>query len=129
MQSVEELWKAYQDWKRLTEQEGTAIQRSQWFEVESAQAQKRLLQAEIVRLSDQIKASVNSSIEQEQFNSRLRGTVNELILLETQNNIKIQAMMSAAEDQRRNLLLTANRLRQVHNRYVPAREPVWENLS
>jgi hypothetical protein len=129
MQSVEELWKAYQDWKRLTEQEGTAIQRSQWFEVESAQAQKRLLQAEIVRLTDQIKASLNSSIEQEQFNSRLRGTVNELILLETQNNAKVQAMMSAAEDQRRNLLLTANRLRQVHNRYVPARAPVWENLS
>jgi hypothetical protein len=129
MQSVEELWKAYQDWKRLTEQEGTAIQRSQWFEVESAQAQKRLLQAEIVRLSDQVKASVNSSSQQEQFNSRLRGTVNELILLETQNNVKIQAMMSAADDQRRNLLLTANRLRQVHNRYVPAREPLWENLS
>jgi hypothetical protein len=129
MQSVEELWKAYQDWKRLSEQEGTAIQRSQWFEVESAQAQKRLLQAEIVRLTDQIKATINSSIEQEQFNSRLRGTVNELILLETQNNVKIESMMSAAEDQRRNLLLTANRLRQVHHRYVPAREPVWENLS
>ena len=129
MQSVEELWRAYQDWKRLTEQEGTAIQRSQWFEVESAQAQKRLLQIEIVRLSDQIKASINSSIEQDQFDSRLRGTVNELILLETQNNLKVQAMMSAAEDQRRNLMMTANRLRQVHNRYVPAREPVWENLS
>jgi hypothetical protein len=129
MQSVEELWQAYQDWKRLTEQEGTAIQRSQWFEVQSAQAQKRLLQTEIVRLTDQIKASLNSSIEHEQFNSRLRGTVNELILLETQNNAKVQAMMSAAEDQRRNLLLTANRLRQVHNRYVPAREPLWENLS
>ncbi len=129
MQSVEELWRAYQDWKRLTEQEGTAIQRSQWFEVESAQAQKRLLQSEIVRLSDQIKASINSNIEKEQFDSRLRGTVNELILLETQNNVKIQAMMSAAEDQRRNLMLTANRLRQVHNRYVPARDPVWENLS
>jgi hypothetical protein len=129
MQSVEELWKAYQDWKRLTEQEGTAIQHSQWFEVQSAQAQKRLLQSEIVRLTDQIKAGLNSSIEKDQFDSRLRGTVNELILLESQNNVKVQAMMSAAEEQRRNLMLTANRLRQVHNRYVPAREPVWENLS
>ena len=129
MQSVEELWRAYQDWKRLTEQEGTAIQRSQWFEVQSAQAQKRLLQSEIVRLTDQIKANINSSIEKDQFDARLRGTVNELILLETQNNVKVQAMMSAAEDQRRNLMLTANRLRQVHNRYVPTREPVWENLS
>jgi hypothetical protein len=129
MQSVEELWRAYQDWKRLTEQEGTAIQRSQWFEVQSAQAQKRLLQSEILRLTDQIKANINSTVEKEQFDTRLRGTVNELILLETQNNVKVQAMMSAAEDQRRNLMLTANRLRQVHNRYVPAREPVWENLS
>jgi len=129
MQSVEELWRAYQDWKRLTEEEGTAIQRSQWFEVESAQAQKRLLQTEIVRLTDQIKASLNSSIEQEQFNSRLRGTVNELILLETQNNLRVQTMIAAANDQRRNLDVTASRLRQVHNRYVPTREPVWENLS
>jgi len=129
MQSVEELWKAYQDWKRLTEQEGTAIQRSQWFEVQSAQARKRLLQTDIIRLTDQIKASVNSSVEQEQFDSRLRGTVNELILLETQNSAKVQAMMSAAEDQRRNLLLAAQRLRQVHSRYVPARDPLWENLS
>lgn len=129
MQSVEELWRAYQDWKRLTEQEGTAIQRSQWFEVQSAQAQKRLLQTEIVRLTDQIKASLNTSLDKDQFDARLRGTVNELILLETQNNVKVQAMMSAAEDQRRNLMLTANRLRQVHNRYVPAREPLWENLS
>ena len=129
MQSVEELWKAYQDWKRLTEQEGTAIQRSQWFEVQSAQARKRLLQTDIIRLTDQIKASVNSSVEQEQFNSRLRGTVNELILLETQNNLRVQTMIAAANDQRRNLDVTASRLRQVHNRYVPTREPVWENLS
>ena len=129
MQSVEELWKAYQDWKRLTEQEGTAIQRSQWFEVQSAQARKRLLQTDIIRLTDQIKASVNSSVEQEQFDSRLRGTVNELILLETQNNLRVQTMIAAANDQRRNLDVTASRLRQVHNRYVPTREPVWENLS
>jgi len=129
MQSVEELWKAYQDWKRLTEQEGTAIQRSQWFEVQSAQARKRLLQTDIIRLTDQIKASVNSSVEQERFDSRLRGTVNELILLETQNNLRVQTMIAAANDQRRNLDVTASRLRQVHNRYVPTREPVWENLS
>ena len=129
MQAVEELWRAYQDWKRLTEEEGTAIQHSHWYEVHSAQQQKRVLQADIVRLTDQIKANFTTQREEGKFDTRLRGIVNELILLETQNSAKVQAMMSAAEDQRRNLLLAAQRLRQVHSRYVPARDPLWENLS
>ena len=129
MQAVEELWKTYQDWKRLTEEEGTAIQRSHWYEVHSAQQQKRALQTDIVRLTDEIKANFRNAREEKKFDTRLRGIVNELILLETQNNLKVQACIASAQEKTSSLEATANRLRQVHTRYVPPRDPIWQNLS
>jgi len=129
MQAVEQLWQAYQEWKRFTEQEGIALQRADWPAVQKAQKRKRELQSEIVRLTDYIKANLSSSIEQEHFNARLRGIVNELILLETRNNANVGASIQAAQEEKRTLDATSNRLRQVHNRYVGSRAAVWQNLS
>lgn len=129
MQAVEQLWQAYQDWKSLTQAEGAAIQSLQWPQVQQAQQRKRALQSEIVRLTDKAKAEFDSPSAQSTFDQRLRQLVNELILLETQNNVKIQACIETAERERRSLDATSNRLRLVHSRYVPARESNWENRS
>jgi len=129
MQAVEELWQAYRDWKYLTQREGAAIQGLHWTEVHDAQNRKRALQAEIIRLTDKAKAELHSDSASADFDQRLRQLVNELILLETQNNLTVEACIASAQSQKRELDATSQRLRQVHSRYVPSRQPSWENRS
>ncbi len=129
MDSLDELWNTYAEWKRLTEKEGAAITRSQWRDVQEAQDQKRALQPEIIRLSDRVQTVLRSEAEKQLFSTRLRGIVHELVLLESQNNLKVQDSISAAEQQRRTLDVTSNRLRRMHHRYVPSLDPIWQNLS
>jgi hypothetical protein len=125
MDAVEQLWAVYGKWKRLTEQEGLAIRQSNWSLVDQAQVEKRTLQPEIIHLTEQIHSRF--SPDSGGFDTQMRGVVNELILLETQNNLAVQSCLAAANEERSSLEGTSNRLRQVHSRYVPSRNAAWEN--
>ena len=125
MDAIEQLWQAYQSWKELTQREGAAIRGSNWSEVHSVQKRKRSLQAEIIRLTDKAKATC----PEEGFDAHLRSIVNELIALETQNNLILQTCVDSAADEKQRLDTASSQLRRVHSRYVPSREPAWENLS
>jgi len=129
MELVEELWRAYGNWKRLTEQEAAAIRKSQWPEVRRAQLEKRALQSEIIHLTEQIDVQPGAGSHQVEFQTRLRKIVNELILLETQNNLRVQHCIESAEEQRRSFEATSCRLRRIQSRYVPSCGAVWNNLS
>jgi len=127
--TIEQLWTVYHDWKVLTEKEGLSIRQGDWPKVHKTQEEKRGLQAKIIHLTDQIQAHLSSEMDHHKFDARLRGIVNELILLETQNNVTLQSSMDEANEQKRGLDATSTRLRQLHNSYVPTRSPVWENVS
>jgi hypothetical protein len=127
--SIDQLWSLYAEWKNLTEREGAAIRQSDWPLVHKTQQQKRELQAEIIHLTEEIKADGSSRIDDQKFDRQLRTIVNELILLETQNNATLQATIATTEQQKRELESTSKRLRQIHTRYVPNRPPTWQNLT
>ena len=127
--TVEQLWAVYREWKNLTEREGLAIRRGDWPRVHDTQEEKRALQSEIIRLTEEIHAHFSAAANHDGFDTRLRTIVNELILMETQNNLTLQSLMDAANEQKRELETTSSRLRQVHQSYVPSRNPVWENFS
>lgn len=126
MLPTDELWKAYHDWKQLTERESVAIQREQWNEVHRAQEQKRALQSEILQLTGRVKAGLTSPSAEIDFNARLRVIVNELILLETQNNARVQAAKEAVQSEVQSLTATGHRLRRIHASYIPPCNPFWQ---
>jgi hypothetical protein len=127
--NIERLWDVYNEWKALTEQEGRAIRDADWTRVHERQQQKRSLQSEIIHLTGQIHADFRSKSDEANFDARLRGIVNELLLLETRNNATLQGSIDTVREQRRDLDATSNRLRQLHARYVPNRAAAWENFS
>jgi hypothetical protein len=126
--TVEQLWAAYGDWKTFTEQEGLAIDTADWPRVRQIQEEKRALQAQIIHLTEQAQHQFSAPFDHD-FDTRLRAIVNELILLETQNNLTLQGTLEHAREQKNRLEATSSRLRQLHNSYVPSRHPVWENFS
>ena len=129
MEAVQQLWEAYEAWKDLTRREGAAIQNSNWVDLRLAQQHKRMLQGEILRLTDNVHAACSSPEDNQLFNQRLREIVSELISLETRNNLLLQSCIDETRREREQLEATSSRLRRVHSRYVPSREPVWQNVS
>jgi isocitrate dehydrogenase kinase/phosphatase len=129
MSALEQLWAVYRQWKELTEREGRAIEDGNWSMVQQRQEAKRALQTDIVHLTEQVYGDLRSPTEHEKFDGQLRTIVNELILLETGNNLTLQAALATAKEQKRSFEATSTRLRKVHSSYVPQREPVWQNLS
>jgi hypothetical protein len=124
-----DLWTLYQNWKNLTEREGEAILDCDWPAVRECQSAKQGLQNEIIRATDLARASVGTPAQEREFFSAIRGRVNELIQLESKNNSILDERLAAARQQKVELSKTSRRLRQVHQSYAPAREPVWNSYS
>lgn len=124
-----QLWDLYHQWKNLTESEGMAILTSNWTEVRRCQKSKQDLQPEIIRLTGLAQKEIASAAAQSSFEERIRQVVNELILLESRNNSTLQTRMDQARQERHELDLTSNRLKQVHRSYVPQASPGWNHYS
>lgn len=124
-----QLWDRYHEWKRLTECEGMAILTSDWPEVRRCQTAKQHLQPEIIRLTDLAKKEIASTSARHNFEHRIREVVNELILLESRNSTHLKERIAHTERERSQLDLTSQRLRQVHQSYVPKAAPSWDQYS
>ena len=129
MQSAPQLWEQYEQWKRLTIAEGAAISSSDWVEVRRCQSEKKALQDKIIGLTEFAKAECSNPTQKEEFESRIRSYVNELILLETGNNDTLQKRLQNLARERSDLDRAASRLRKVHKSYVPPRDAVWDRYS
>lgn len=129
MDASRELWELYQQWKRLTREEGAAIRSSNWTEVRRCQCAKKDLQPEIIRVTGVASAECPSALRQDEINQRIRECVNELIGLERENNQELQLRLEALEKERDALERTSSRLRQVQKSYAPANPAGWNRLS
>lgn len=121
-----QLLELYQQWKSLTEREGAAIHASDWVEVRRCQKQKQQLQPEIIRVTGLTKTSPGTG---SQFNARIRECINELIQLESANNVTLEKRLESARKEKDGLDLTSHRLRQVHKSYVPSTGNAWNQYS
>lgn len=121
-----ELLELYQEWKRLTEKEGAAIQSSNWAEVRHCQKAKQQLQPKIIQASDLAKTAQEAGSD---FEGRIRECINELIRLETRNSETLERMLEAVEQEKNGLDRTSHRLKQVQKSYTGSRGSAWDQYS
>jgi hypothetical protein len=126
MESNAELLELYQEWKRLTEEEGAAIGALDWTAVRSCQKDKQGLQPKIIRATDAAKNAPGGGI---QFEAKIRECVNELIQLEMRNSERLGKRLAAVEKERSGLEQTSHRLKQVQKSYSSTRGPAWDQYS
>jgi len=129
MHSAALLWDLYEEWKRLTHAEGTAIHASDWAQVRRCQNAKKELQPKIIRLSESAKAECLTNVDHEELETQIRSYVNQLIILETQNNSILQARLQNLANERSEAERTTARLRKVHKSYAPERGVIWDRYS
>ena len=131
MQREDELLGLYEEWKRLTEAEGTGIEHEAWTDVRQCQTAKQALQARIIQASQPLQsgAGTPSAAFPEAMITRIRQCIRELIELEQRNNIVLGEKMAVLEKEIGSLTQTSKRLRNVHKSYVPAPGSVWNEYS
>jgi hypothetical protein len=121
MTASDELHALYKQWRRLTQSEGEAIRLGAWPQVEHFQQAKRQLQPRI----SEVAARLDAVSEERQFGP----IVEELIQLERQNSVLLQAQRQVAQHQQDLLNKTSRHLRQLHRSYVPAASAHWQSYS
>jgi hypothetical protein len=121
MSPAEELSALYDQWRRLTETEGQAIEAADWNQVAQCQSGKSRLQPRIVEVGQRLEVAVHEL--------HFRPIVERLIEMERANRTRLQAQRETAEGQKRHLDRSSRCLRQLHESYVPPIRPHWESYS
>ena len=121
MSPADELGALYEQWHRLTEDEGAAIEGGAWTQVEHYQLAKSRLQPRIVEVSQRLDAAAH----EEQF----RPIIDKLIELERRNSARVEEQRRAAQQQKQELDKSSRQLRQVHQSYVPHSRAHWQSYS
>jgi hypothetical protein len=126
MDAHAQLLELYQEWKRLTEEEGAAIRSSDWAGVRHCQKTKQELQPQIIRATDVAKVAPGDGRE---FEAQIRECVNELIRLETRNSETLERRLEEVERSREELDQTSIRLKRVQKSYTRGRGSSWDEYS
>lgn len=121
MTPVDELHALYQQWRRLTEEEGQGIAAGDWDQVDQCQSSKARLQPRIVEVSQR----VDPAVHQAQFHP----VVEQLLNLERANRSRLDAQRGNAEARRQELDRATRNLRQLHQSYVPPARTNWQSYS
>jgi len=121
MTPVEELHALYEKWRCLSQEEGVAIERHDWNQLDQCHRGKAQLQARIVEVSQRIDPA---ALEQ-----NFRPVVEGLTVLERRNQDRLSTRQQNAEAQRQRLDRSMRHLRQLHQSYVPALRANWQSYS
>jgi hypothetical protein len=121
MTPVDELTELYNQWRVLTEQEGAAINRSAWLEVDQCQAAKARLQGRIEDLSRRMEVAVHES--------RFRPVLDGLIALEHRNAAVLRQRRSEADATVGDCDRSCRSLRQLQRLYIPRAPQNWQSYS
>jgi hypothetical protein len=120
MTPAEELSALYEQWRRLTQSEGQAIETGAWTQLEQYQAAKTRLQPRMAEVSQRLSAAHAPSF---------RAVVEELMELERRNSALLQRQRHAAEQHQQELDRTSRNLRQIHKSYLPPTRAHWQSYS
>jgi hypothetical protein len=121
MTPADELSALYQQWRRLSEDEGEAIEAAEWDNVEQFQTAKAGLQPRIAEVGQRLDAVAHEQ--------RFRKVVEDLMRLERRNSALLQRQRQAAEAQKQELDRASRHLRQLHKSYVPPARTHWQSYS
>jgi triphosphoribosyl-dephospho-CoA synthetase len=118
----------YEQWRQLTEEEGSAIAAGQWMQVELLQKTKRQLQSFIDStrqdLRDACKACGKAvqGIEREFYS-----LIEELLALEARNNQTVVDRRTQATAEEQRLQQAVQKLHQIRVAYALPRPALWES--
>ena len=124
MNSREQIASLLQEWGRLTEAEGKAIEAGSWNNLANAQADKRSLQG---RLSELL--ANEESFSGGDFKSDFKLEVRRLLSMEAQNAGLLSKAFEKLREIQGGLEKTARNLRRVQGSYGMKREGVWNSYS
>jgi hypothetical protein len=130
MSAQENLVSLYQQWKKWTEDEGSAIQAGTWPQVSLCQNAKSNLQQEIIVQSEALNAEIDTGgLDRPLIESQLRGHIAELIRLELRNGDLLAAQGKNLRTRTQELNRNSHSLRQVHRAYCSAPPIHWHSYS
>jgi hypothetical protein len=121
MNSANELTALYDQWRRLTKEEGEAIGSGAWARVDHYQTAKSRLQPRIVEVSQRLESAMHEGW--------FRPVVEELMALECRNSTRLLEKRQSADDQKEEMDKTSRHLRQIHRSYVPSARTSWQSYS
>ena len=130
MNSQETVNALYEDWRILSETEGSAITAADWDRVNECQDEKQRLQNRIIQATEALqKEAVAQGLNPKRTERGLRPIVERLIALELRNQELLASKRQAAEMEKAELERSGRNLRQVHQAYGGARDAAWESYS
>jgi hypothetical protein len=121
MKPAEELAQLYSQWRKLTEEEGAAINRDAWLEVSQCQAAKSRLQPRIVEISQKLEPVV--------LELEFRKVVDELIELEHRNAGVLRNRRREVDVELGDCERSSRSLRQLQRLYIPQARQNWQSYS
>jgi hypothetical protein len=130
MTTDHELTAAYDEWRRLAEAEGQAIQTCNWGLLSACQSALKNLQERISKLSESArkewkKLGAARVVKEKNLNA----TIHELIALEHRNSILLQAIRETAEQKLRELDGASRNLKRIHQSYTGQSAAAWTSFS
>lgn len=125
-----ELSAAYEEWRRLAEAEGQAIQKCDWSLLSACQNALKNLQECITRLSelarDEWKKLGPARIAKEK---KFNATIHELIAIEHRNSILLQSLREAAREKLGQLDSAGRNLKRIQRTYAGEPQAAWTTFS
>jgi hypothetical protein len=124
------LFEAYQDWHRLAELEGEAIEARDWTLVKDCQRRLSELQPRIIRLTNFTREEwKRAGADLAEKEKNLRQIVSGLIELELQNSTLLTAAKEGIRVKVDQLDLVRQNLKRVQRSYSPMRPAVFSSFS
>ena len=118
----------YEDWRLLSETEGSAISTADWARVAQCQDAKQQLQSRIIVATEALqKEAVANGLNPKRTERGLRPIVERLIQLELRNQELLASRRQSDEFEKAELEKSGRNLRQVQHAYGSPRDAVWQS--
>jgi hypothetical protein len=128
--SEDQLFEAYQDWRRLAELEGEGIRARDWILVTDCQKKLGALQTRIIRLTNQARDEWRQQgADLTSKENGLRQTISSLVQLEMQNSSSLSTAQEGAREQMDELDVARQNLKRVHRTYSQTDSGGWNSFS
>jgi ElaB/YqjD/DUF883 family membrane-anchored ribosome-binding protein len=130
MSADHDLTEAYQEWRRLAEAEGQAIQACNWSLLAACQKALQNLQTRITNISSAARAEWKKmGTARKQREEQVNATIYELIELEKRNNTLLKSIRETAHQRLEQLDRAGKNLKRLQRSYSSETPVTWSSFS
>jgi hypothetical protein len=130
MSADHELTEAYQEWRRLAESEGQAIQACNWSLLAACQKALQNLQLRITKISSAARSEWKKmGVARKKREEQINATIYELIELEKRNNTLLKSIRETTQERLEQLDCAGKNLKRIHRSYSSESPIGWSSFS